>query len=106
MDHRLTVVVSILVLSLAAPWAMASAAPVKTAAVASTVSAKPGTTPAQAAKLDKKLKRIAHIQAHISRLERLKAILLSKSETLRLAKAARVGSQIRKLQTKLAGLKG
>ncbi len=40
------------------------------------------------------------------RLKRLDTILTSKSETLRLAKAARVKSQIRKLQAHLTKLQG
>lgn len=98
MNHRLSVV-PIIALLLAAPLTMASAATIA-------ASAKTATTHAHTVKQKKKQKRIAQIQTRIARLERLKTILLSKSETMRLAKAARVGSQVRKLQARLASLKG
>jgi hypothetical protein len=99
MNNRLSVVF-VIVLLLAAPLAMASTtAPTSsTATTAKTAAA----THAQAVKQ----KRITHIQTRVARLERLETILLSKSETLRLAKVARVKSQVRKLQTRLAGLQG
>jgi hypothetical protein len=100
MNHRLSAVPIIIVLLLAAPLAMASttAPTTSTATAAKTASA----THAQAVKQ----KRIAHIQTRIARLERLETILLSKSETLRLAKAARVKLQVAKLRARLTSLKG
>ncbi|MBN6742859.1 hypothetical protein JKG47_20650 [Acidithiobacillus sp. MC6.1] len=107
MNHRLSVV-PIIVLLLAAPLAMASTtatkastASIKTATAGATVKTA-AATHAQAVKQ----KRIAHTQTRIARLERLETILLSKSETLRLAKVARVKSQVRKLQARLNNLQG
>ncbi|OFA14983.1 hypothetical protein A4U49_15505 [Acidithiobacillus ferrivorans] len=99
MNHRLSVV-SVIVLLLAAPLAMAS-----TTAPTSSTATTTKTTAATHAQAIKQ-KRIIHIQARIARLERLETILLSKSETLRLAKVARVKSQVRKLQARLTSLEG
>jgi hypothetical protein len=96
MNHRWSAI-PVTVLLLAAPLAMASTTATSiTAATASTA------THAQAVKQ----KRITHIQARIARLERLETILTSKSETLRLAKVARVKSRVVKLQARLASLQG
>jgi hypothetical protein len=96
MNYRWSVV-PVTILLLAAPLAMASTtASSMTAATTST------STHAQVVKQ----KRITHIQARIARMERLEIILTSKSETLRLAKAARVKSRVAKLQARLAGLQG
>jgi hypothetical protein len=95
MNRRFSVI-PVIVLLLAAPLAMAST----TAPASSTTTTAKTATRAQVVKQ----KRITHIQARIARLERLETILLSKSETLRLAKVARIKSQVKKLQARLAGL--
>lgn len=93
-------VIPVIVLLLAAPLAMAS-----TTAPASSTTITAKTTVATHAQAVKQ-KRITHIQARIARLERLETILLSKSETLRLAKVARIKSRVTKLQARLARLQG
>ncbi|ACH84322.1 hypothetical protein F6A13_11105 [Acidithiobacillus sp. 'AMD consortium'] len=99
MNNRLFVV-SVIGILLGTPLAVASTTIPSTSAVTSAKTAI--ATHAQIVKQ----KRIAHIQARIMRLKRLDTILTSKSETLRLAKAARVKSQIRKLQAHLTKLQG
>ena len=99
MNRRFSVI-PVIVLLLAVPLAMAS-----TTAPASSTTTTAKTTAATRAQVVKQ-KRITHIQARIARLERLETILLSKSETLRLAKVARIKSQVKKLQARLAKLQG
>ncbi|MDA8378706.1 hypothetical protein LDB30_06330 [Acidithiobacillus ferrooxidans] len=97
MNRRLSVI-PVIALLLVAPLAMASTTATTSSSIAKTATA----THAQVVKQ----KRITHIQSRIARLERLETILLSKSETLRLAKVARIKSQVTKLQARLARLQG
>ncbi|MDA8247180.1 hypothetical protein [Acidithiobacillus sp.] len=97
MNRRLSVI-PVIALLLVAPLAIASTTATTSSSIAKTATA----THAQVVKQ----KRITHIQSRIARLERLETILLSKSETLRLAKVARIKSQVTKLQARLARLQG
>ena len=101
MNHRLSSL-PIIVLLLAAPLAMASTTAATSSSSTTTTAKSAAASHAQVAKQ----KRITHIQTRIARLERLETILTSKSETLRLAKVARVKARVAKLQARLASLQG
>jgi hypothetical protein len=97
-------VVPIIAILLMPTAATASAAVVAKPATSALTTAQVSAKAATVAKQKQKQKKIAHIKAHIVRLEDLVTVLTSKSETLRLAKAARVKATVTKLQTKLAHL--